>query len=201
MYFTSYFAALTYVITGGPASGKTSIIKELEKQGEIVIHEVATDFIISKINAGVPAPWKDETFQLDILNLQLEREAPCDSIEGRVFADRGLFDGYAYVMSGGLAGTQTLACINEILSPIDLNQRYEAVFFVLPYGTDFPSRQTEVFRENGQEAAKLEAAVHAIYCRHKNFIEVPGGMSPRERADFILERIRNYTQTTSKVGF
>jgi len=185
-----YLAAFMYAITGGPSSGKTSIIQELEKQEESVIHEAATDWILSQIRSGVSQPWNEERFTLDILNLQMERENPYLPLEGRVFVDRGIFDGYAFAMTHSLAGTQTLAAVNEILNPIDLNQRYKAVFFVLPYETDFSPQQTEVRREDAQEAAKLEVAAYTIYCRHNHFILVPGGLSPEKRAEFILEKVR-----------
>ncbi len=190
MWLPVYFAAWMYAITGGPSSGKTSIIEELEKQGEAVIHEAATDWIVGKIQSGVREPWNEESFTLDILKLQLEREGPYLSAKGRVFVDRGLFDGYAFARSLRLAGTETLAGINALLNPIDLNQRYKGVFFVLPYEEDFSPLQTDVRKENAREAAQLEVATYAMYCRHHNFIVVPGGLSPRERADFILEKIR-----------
>ena len=34
-----------FIFTGAPGSGKTSVIKELEKLGHAVIHEAATDVI------------------------------------------------------------------------------------------------------------------------------------------------------------
>lgn len=198
MYFTTYFAAIMYAITGGPSSGKSTIIKELERRGEVVLHEAATDFIADKVNLGVQQPWLEESFELDILKLQLEREQPHLSLDHRVFVDRGLFDCYAYVMALGLAETETLAQINQLLHPIDINRHYRAVFFILPHTANFSSEQTEIRRENTQEAAKLEAAVHALYCRHNNFILVPGERTPQERADFILEKIRQLDEAAAK---
>jgi predicted ATPase len=186
---TICFAAMIYALTGGPSSGKTSIIKELERRGEEVIHEAATDWIIEKIESGIPEPWKEENFTLDILNLQLEKELPWLTKEGKVFVDRGIFDIYQFAMANNLAGTKTLACVNKILAPIDLNQRYKAIFFIIPHSANFSSLQTEIRRENTQEAAKLETAAYATYCRHDKFIIVPGGISPAERADFILNKI------------
>lgn len=187
---TIYFAAMIYALTGGPSSGKTSIIKELEKREESVIHEAATDWIIKKIESGVSEPWKEEDFTLDVLKLQVQREAPWLSKEGKVFVDRGIFDIYQFAMCNNLAGTKTLAYANELLNPIHLNQHYKAIFFIMPHSENFSSFQTEIRRENTQEAAKLEAAAYATYCRHDNFIIVPGGMSPAERADFILNKIK-----------
>lgn len=190
-YFPIYFAAMIYALTGGPSSGKTSIINELEKRGEPVIHEAATDWIIKKIESGISEPWKEECFTLDILKLQIEREEPWLSREGQVFVDRGLFDIYPFAMANHLAGTKTLLRVNKILNQIDLNQRYKAIFFILPHSENFASLQTEIRRENTQEAAKLEVATFAIYCRHDNFILVPGGMTPSERAEFILKKMKD----------
>lgn len=191
MCFSICAAALMYVITGGPSSGKTTIIKELEERGESVIREAAADCILKGINAGIREPWKEQDFALDILNLQLEREAPYLDLDGRVFIDRGVFDGYAYIKGYGIAGTSVLADLNNTLNSIDLNQRYKAIFFVLPYVEEnFSPHQTELRRENAQEAAELEVATFAIYCRHDRFIVVPGGLSPKERAEFILEKIQ-----------
>ncbi len=187
--FAICFAAMIYALVGGPSSGKTSIIKELEKRGEQVIPEAATDWIVKKIESGISEPWKEESFALDILKLQLEREGPWLSKEGRVFADRGIFDNYAFAWALRLAGTKTLFQINQILNTIDLNQRYKAIFFIMPHSENFSSLQTEIRRENTQEAAQLEVATYALYSRHDNLIVVPGGMSSAERADFILKKI------------
>jgi predicted ATPase len=187
--FPLFFAAILYAITGGPSSGKTSIINELENQKEEVIREAATDYILNKIASGITEPWKEETFILDILKVQLEREDPYLTKEGRVFVDRGVFDAYSFAMPNNLAGTKTLAAINKLLNSIDLNQRYKAIFFILPHSDDFSTLQTEVRRENNFDAAKQEAATFATYCRHDHFILVPGNLSPRDRAHFILSKI------------
>lgn len=188
---TIYFAAMIYAITGGPSSGKTSIIKELEKRGEQVVHEAATDWIVKQFDLGISEPWNEENFTLNILKLQLEREAPWLSREGTVFVDRGIFDIYSFAKSNKLAGTKTLACVNQHLNPIDLNERYKAIFFIQPHSENFSTLQTEVRRENIQEAAQLEVATYAIYCRHDHFILVPGGLTAEERATFILKKAQD----------
>jgi len=183
-------AALMYVLTGGPSVGKTSIIKELEKQGEPVIHEAATDWIASRLEKGIEKFWEEDDLNYRILKLQLEREEPFLSKNGRVFTDRGIFDGHAYVMRSNLAGTHTLSLVNEALEGIDLNKRYAAIFYILPYQEDFTPTITEIRRENLQEARELQAALYAIYSRHKQFIIVPGNMTSEERAHFILKHLR-----------
>jgi predicted ATPase len=109
--------------------------------------------------------------------------------KGRVIIDRGIFDNYAFAMHYNLAGTETLSLINEALEGIDLNKRYAAVFYILPYQDDFTPTNTEIRRENLKEVGELQAGIYAIYSRHKNFIPIPGNMSAEKRADYILEQI------------
>lgn len=198
MHIPICLAAFIYVLTGSPSSGKTSIIKELEKRGELVVHEAATDRIVSKIKQGESEPWKDQNFPLDILQVQLERERPWLNTDARVFIDRGILDPYAFARVYNLAGTQTLASMNKLVNQIDLNQRYKAIFFVMPHSANFSPLQTEVRRENADEAAQLEVAAYALYCRHNNFIVVPGEQSPEKRADFILKKIQEIESESIK---
>lgn len=189
MFATLCLAAALYALTGGPSVGKTSIIHELEKQGESVIHEAATDWIRERIASGMHEFWKEDHFVFNILKLQLQREESCLSQNGRVFVDRGIFDGYAYAVQHDLAGTETLSLMNGALKDIDLEKRYAAIFFVLPYKEDFTPTSTAVRRELAQAARDIHVGLYAVYSRHKNFIIVPGNLCPKERADFILEQI------------
>jgi predicted ATPase len=183
-------ASLMYVLTGSTSVGKTSIIHELEKQGEPVIHEAATDWIQSRLDAGVKEFWKEEDFIYNIFKLQVQREAPFLSKQGRVFIDRGLFDGYAFILPHALAGTNTHFAINAELGGIDLNQRYAAIFFILPHTDGSLSvMQNGIRQETAQQARELQAALFSVYCQHKNFFVVPGNLTPQERATFILERV------------
>lgn len=189
MHCSVFFGAAMYVLTGGSSVGKTTIIDELEKRGELVIHEAAADWIAGRMNEGVHEFWKEDRLGYHILMLQLEREKKFLDIAGRVFIDRGIFDNHAYAMHYSLAGTKTLSLINEALEGIDLNHRYSAVFYILPYSDDFVPTNTEIRRDTMKEVGELQAALYAIYSRHRNFIIVPGNMSPEKRADYILDRL------------
>ena len=48
-----------FVLTGTPGSGKSSVIKELEKLGHTVIHEAATDLIRTEQAQGIEHPWEE----------------------------------------------------------------------------------------------------------------------------------------------
>lgn len=198
MYFPLHLAALLYVLTGGPSVGKTSILNELEKQGEPTIREAATDFIAGQIDSGIHEFWKERDLNLNILKLQLEREKPFQAYEGRVFCDRGIFDPFAYAPQCSLAETKELSLMNAAVRHVDLNQHYAAIFLILPYkDSDFIPSQTEVRRENTQQFTEIQAALYAVYCRHKNFIIVPGNLTPAERATFILSSIKKIEDQSS----
>lgn len=192
MYFPLYLASIMYVLTGAPSVGKTSIIKELEKKQETVIYEAATDLIINGIEMGITEPWKETNFAHNVLKLQREREKPFLCSDGRVFIDRGIFDVYAFSMHLSLPGTATLASINTALDGVDINTHYAAIFLILPYKDSgfFPTK-TEIRCENTKEVYELQAALYAIYSKHKHLILVPGDLTPKERADFILQRAHN----------
>ena len=64
-----------YVLTGGPGSGKSSIILALEMQEEYVIREAAEDYIRLRQAQGQPQPWTEADFQDRILDIQMQREA------------------------------------------------------------------------------------------------------------------------------
>jgi len=60
-----------YVLTGAPGSGKTAILRLLERAGHRVVEEAATDVIALEHALGLPGPWTS----LDaIVTLQRQRE-------------------------------------------------------------------------------------------------------------------------------
>lgn len=182
----SGFATFMYVLTGGPSVGKTSIINELEKQGEPVIHEAASDWIAEKLGLGIFEFWREENIGVDILKMQLEREEPFLSKKGRVFIDRGIFDSRVYAIQNSLIETQALTALEKI----DLNTRYAAIFFIQPHtSSDFKPEQTKIRRDTKKEAEELHASLYALYSRHNRFIVVPGDLSPQKRMNFILKYV------------
>jgi predicted ATPase len=62
-----------YVLTGGPRSGKTSLLLALEWRGENVIQETAIDYIMLQQARGIENPWEAEDFQDQILDIKKKR--------------------------------------------------------------------------------------------------------------------------------
>jgi predicted ATPase len=82
-----------YILTGAPGSGKTSVIKEMEQHGRIVVHEAATDIIAGAQAKGIEKPWEEASFVGDITIMQKERQV---QTRGDLqFFDRSPFCTYA----------------------------------------------------------------------------------------------------------
>jgi predicted ATPase len=88
---------MKFVITGGPCSGKTTVIKALQKKGYNVISETAK-MLIEKESAGKNKifPWTNpEAFQKRIFSIQLKKEKKL--LKQKIyFLDRSLIDNIAY---------------------------------------------------------------------------------------------------------
>jgi predicted ATPase len=97
-----------FVVTGGPCSGKTTLIRALDARGFVTVREAAID-VIEGLNRrmGVEGQrrWRRRNlleFQRMILELQIERERAVADLAGVVFLDRGIADGVAYLASAGI---------------------------------------------------------------------------------------------------
>jgi predicted ATPase len=81
------------VITGGPSSGKTTILKKLQANGFNVLPEAARAIILE----GIHHPKKNrQKFQEVVTVRQLEVEASRNK-SALYFCDRGLLDSWAYL--------------------------------------------------------------------------------------------------------
>jgi len=139
-----------YVLTGGPGSGKSSILLGLEQQGEYVIREAAEDYIRLRQAQGQKEPWTEQDFQDKILELQLQRESKILSGIERVFIDRGILDGLAYYQ---ITGKKPSKQIIKARNKVNQERPYEKIFLIMNLGD---CERNDVRRENMEEAFKLE---------------------------------------------
>ncbi|ETZ07370.1 hypothetical protein P618_200434 [Holospora obtusa F1] len=89
----SFKQAKHFIFTGTPGSGKTSVIKELEKLGHTVIHEAATNVISQEQVKGIEKPWEEPEFVDQIVRMQKERQM--NATGDLQFYDRSPFCTYA----------------------------------------------------------------------------------------------------------
>ncbi len=169
------------VITGGPSTGKTTIINLLEVMGQKVVHELATKII----KEGKYLPWVDRVkFQSEVLRRQLAAEAAILDFDNPIFLDRGAFDGEAYYIADSLP-------IPPAFSTIDPSQ-YDLAFLIEELSF---FDQNDVRREDLEFTKKISATLEGCYTsRNIRVIRVPA-MLPHARVEFIMKHVADYQKS------
>ena len=168
-----------HVITGAPCSGKTSVIRELERRGYRVVHEVARAYIHEELGKGhsidqIKADISE--FERHILYQKIEVEASL-SKDTTVFLDRAVPDSIGYYLLEGL-------------NPDDPIQksglwRYKNIFFF----ERITFEKDAVRSEDDRIATALDGLLKKSYqMLGYEIISVPL-MAVEDRVDFILARI------------
>ncbi|MEK6899586.1 MAG: AAA family ATPase, partial [Nanoarchaeota archaeon] len=147
-----------YILSGGPGTGKTTALCELEKLGYAVVPESARSIIAEEINkpSGI-LPWTDlQTFQRLVFARQLrhENQALTDKHQ-KIFHDRSLVDGIAYAEVGNAAVPQ------EIYRSIE-QANYKRVFYLeqLPCYAQDKER-----KEDSELAERIHQRLYQVYDR------------------------------------
>ena len=162
-----------YVLTGGPSSGKTTLIEALEARGFHVEHESARIVIDEGIAQGktIEEIRADEgAFQQKVYEHKLEREKRLNPQE-LIFFDRGMQDTYAYNTLCGAPITE------EMLKQMD-SAEYKKVFLLEPFFYEHDYARTE----SEEEMNRLFILLKNAYVRSNTPLEiVPSFQTPEER--------------------
>lgn len=169
-----------YVITGGPSSGKTSVINELRSRGYNTVPESARHYLELQLVNGRDIQeirLHQSKIQHNVLNRQLENERNLDP-EKLTFLDRAVPDSFAYYQYLGLNPDEKLL---EALKTV----HYKKVFILdlLPLVND------AIRQEDVPAQRKIHSRIIQTYRDHgENLVMVPL-MSIKERADYILSNL------------
>lgn len=173
------------VLTGGPCSGKTTILRALKEEfGDkiVLVPEVATIML----EGGFPLPGKDlewseqwqAAFQAAILPLQESLEDACVLMAqgngGRILiCDRGVLDGAAYTPGGALE-----FCKRYGVDQSEAISRYRAVIHLESLAASDPEKYGKTGNDQRFEplerAQELEKATRAAWDDHPHRVIVDG---------------------------
>lgn len=172
------------VISGGPGSGKTSLISHLERKGHTCMPEISREVTIAAQKKGMSQLYlKDPLlFSEKILKGRLEQfiEVP-EWTEGYIFYDRGMPDVTAYL-------EYTATDYPIAFSKTCKHNSYDAVFLLPPWEAIY-SKDNERY-ESFEEAKKLYPFLKKSYQKFDySAIEVPFG-TIKYRAAFILDKLK-----------
>ncbi len=170
-----------YIITGGPSTGKTTLLQELELLGHKTVPEAARTWIDENLGRGISVKQlrADEyKFQQDIAKLKAKIERAIDA-DALTFFDRGMHDTLAFMRHYGFPIEGWIVKLAE-------KSQYKKVFLLEPlafYERDYARTEDQHFLN------KIPQLLHDVYTEFgMKPISVPP-ISPAERAKFILHHI------------
>lgn len=138
-----------FILTGTPGSGKTAILRQLERLGHGVVEEAATDVIALEQAKGNADPWTCPTFIDQVVSLQASRRARLN--DPLQFHDRSAFCTAALADYLGYPPSDVL---NRELERLKRDAFYDKrVFFVQSLGFVTPSAARRITLE---EARRFE---------------------------------------------
>ena len=169
-----------FVITGGPSTGKTTVINLLTEKGYKTTIEHARHYIDTMKEEGRTVEEiraNKRKFQLGVLDMQIEQEAELSPSE-TVFLDRAIPDAMAYYRFLKLE-------YDKILLDAMKEVAYKKIFILdrLPFVNDYA-------RTEDEQAQKL---IHQLIIEVYQSLEFPvvfvPVISPDERVEFILKNL------------
>lgn len=169
-----------YVITGGPSSGKSTVIQLLKDLGYKTTKEVARHYIdLQRINGRTTEEIRinQRQFQHKVLNLQIDLERHLDPNE-LTFLDRGLPDELAYYQFLNIPPDEKLV---EYLK----SATYAKIFIMdlLPLHKDYART------EDATAQKTLHQLIIDTYSKREEPIVMVPVLPPKERAEFILANL------------
>lgn len=171
------------VITGGPGTGKSTLINELTKKGYTCIEEISRQITLDDQKKGIDQLFLTNPLMFSELLLKGRQNQFMDadkSADPLVFFDRGLPDVLAYM---DYIGDSYPHYFIEICK----TNLYDGVFILKPWKTIYTSDNERY--ENFEQAEKIHDCLVSTYKKYQyDLIDVPFG-TVEKRADFILETL------------
>lgn len=171
------------VITGGPGTGKTSIIRELEEKGHYCLHEISRQITLEAQQKGISQLFLSEPLLFSELLLEgrIQQFLDADNFRSRhVFIDRGIPDVVAYMDYFGND-------YPRVFSDVCREYVYDQVFLLPPWQEIYISdnERYETFKQAETIYGHLKQSYEQAGYKP---VEVPVGKL-EERVEFILSHL------------
>ena len=169
------------IITGGPSTGKSSMIRNLADRGYPVMHEVARAEIKRQLEQKSKlVPWDDVLgFSRKVFEGQRDQYNAAQAGK-RNFYDRGIPDLIAYLKNAGIK--------DEYLERQAASYRYHPRIFILPPWREIYESDTER-REEWEEMLRIHNWLEQTYRGYGyELVKVPM-IEVKKRVDFIFEHL------------
>jgi predicted ATPase len=171
------------VITGGPGTGKTTVINELSSRNFNCMHEISRQVTLDARENGIDQFFMSDPLMFSKLLLEGREQQYRDAIATNhelIFFDRGIPDVPAYM---DFMGTAYSNSYNES----SLTNRYATVFLMPPWAEIYLSDNERY--ESYEQSLVIYKYLKSAYIKYGyTIIEVPFG-SVENRTDFILKQL------------
>ena len=169
-----------YVITGGPSSGKSTVIRALKDMGYKTTIELARHYIdLQRMNGRSTEEIRanQRQFQHKVLNLQIDLERRLDPKE-QIFFDRALPDEVAYFDYFKLEPDEKLVEYLQTAS-------YKKIFIMdlLPLDSDYART------EDREAQLDLHNRIIDVYKKRGESIVFVPVLPVKERVKFVLDHL------------
>ncbi|VXD00310.1 AAA family ATPase [Sphingomonas sp. AX6] len=172
-----------HIITGGPGSGKTSLIDALTAEGIRHMPEAGRAIIQDQVEIGGTAlPWSDrEAFAALMLGWEMRSYREAMGVPGPIIFDRGIPDVIGYLRLCGLPVPASAIKAAE-------QRRYAKEVFIAPPWPAIFEQDTERKQTLAEAEATYLAMVNAYTSFGYELVALPLA-SIVERAGFVRSRI------------
>ncbi|MFI0355198.1 AAA family ATPase [Actinomadura sp. 9N407] len=171
------------VLTGGPGSGKSTLIDRLAGYGYARSEEAGRGVIRDQMAIGGPAlPWNDPGLFAELmLSWELRSYRMAEAAEGTVLFDRGVPDIVGYLRLEGLP-------VPDHVAGAARRFRYRSTVFIAPPWPEIYEHDGER-RQSLDEAERTYAAMVETYRGYGYELIILPRVSVEARARFVVERL------------
>ncbi|MBD0831661.1 AAA family ATPase [Aestuariibaculum sediminum] len=172
------------VITGGPGTGKSSLINELSKRGYTCLEEISRQVTLQAQKEGIDQLFLNNPIQFSelLLNGRLKQFEDANSHEAdTIFFDRGVHDVIAYLNYSGDTYPNHFveACEQSV---------YDTVFILKPWEAIYTSDNERY--ENFSQALKIHEHLLNTYSTFDYHLNDVPFDTIENRVDYILNQLK-----------